>query len=155
MAAIYFTLPNFLCLGVDKHLCHTWRIYRWTNMPPTWGISLCLSWVDDYYWDFLADHYHTFLYILTWRVHRASMTGWFDTVKLIVGCPTSVARWFSSYGYPVCRALGISMDFGISGFGGSSGNVRDVRRTNASKVKFMWEWDTTGVRLSRGTENGW
>ena len=45
---------------------------------------------------FPADHYRTFLYILALRVHRATMTWWFDTVKLILGCPNSVARWLSS-----------------------------------------------------------
>ena len=113
---------------------------------PGWTIII------EIFWPITTIHSYTFL--LGGSIERA----WLGDLTLLNWLLAARTLWlagFLVYGSPVCRALGISMDFWISGFGGSSGNVRDVRRTNASKVKFMWGWDTTGVRLSRGTENGW
>ena len=155
VAAICFALPNFLCLGVDKHLCHTWRMYRLINMLPSWGISLCLSWVDDYYWDFrpiTTIHSYTFL---PWGSIERAWLGDLTLLNWFLAARTLWLAGFLVYGSPVCRALGIYMDFGVSGFDGSTGNVRNVRRSIASNEKFRWGWDINGARLSRGTDNGW
>ena len=150
VAAICLTLPNFLCLGVDKHLGHTWRMYRLINMLASWGILLCLFWVDDYYWDFWPI---TTIQSYTFRLGGSIERAWPGDLTRLNGFLGARTLWIAGslvYGSSVCRALGISMDFWISGFGGSSGNVRGVRRTNASIAKFMWGWVITGARFKLG-----
>ena len=144
-SAICFTLPNFLCRAcIDWSICYLFGESH--CVYPGWTIII------EIFWPITTIHSYTFL--LGGSIERA----WLCDVTLLNWLLAARTLWlagFLVYGSPVCRALGISMDFGISGFNGFSRNVRDVRRTNASKVKLMWGWDTTGVRLSWGTENGW
>ena len=147
VAAICFTLPNFLYRGVDKHLCHTWRMYRLINILPSWGISLCLSWVDEYYWDFQPiTTIHSYTFLLWGSIERA----WLDDLTLLnwfLAARTLCLAGFLVYGSPVCRALGsgfiwISEYLALVvpvGMWGMSGEVLQAMRS-------LWEGETLPVK---------